>query len=248
MSDWDAGVADAVAAITAALVTDPDGGAVARLVNDACVAVLGADGTGVMVVDPRGGLELVAASDERSRFVELLQSQIDLGPCVDCVSAGVAVVSTDLTEERRWPEFVAAALGVGFRAVYAIPMRLDGRSVGGLNLLYSDVTELADGQRRLARAFADLAALGLVQEDRRRRSERLAEQALTVLNDRAHLAQAVGMVAGGTGLDPHDARTALVAYARQPRRLRDVVAAITSGDLAVAEIAENADASRPVEH
>ncbi len=58
MSDW--------ATVTAAMVTDPDGGVVARLVNDACVAVLGASETGVMVVDPRGGVDLVAASDERA--------------------------------------------------------------------------------------------------------------------------------------------------------------------------------------
>ncbi len=236
MSDWDAGVADALAAITSALVTDPDGGAVARLVNDACVAVLGVAGTGVMVADPRGGLELVAASDERSRFVELLQSQIERGPCVDCVRDGALVAAADLTDDRRWPEFVTAALGVGFRAVYAVPLRVDGRAVGGLNLLYADITELTGGQRRLAHAFADLAALGLVQEDRVRRSERLTEQALTVLNDRTHLAQAVGMVAGATGLDPQEARAALVAYARHPRRMRDVVSAITSGRLDAAEI------------
>ena len=245
MSDSEADVADALATITAALVSEPDGGVVARLVNDACVALLGASGTGVMVVDPRGGVQLVAASDERSRFVELLQSQIENGPCVDCIRDGVPVAASDLTDEPRWPDFVAAALEVGFRAVHSVPLRLDGQTVGGLNLLYADVTELATGHRRLAQAFADLAALGLVQERRPRRSDLLIEQTLTVLNDRAHLAQAVGMLAGATRLDVEAARAALIAYARPPRRLRDVVTAITSGTLDVADVLAPA---RAVEH
>lgn len=88
MSDWDAGVADALAAITSALVTDPDGGAVApagerRVRRRARGGRHWGDGG-----RPARRLELVAASDERSRFVELLQSQIERGPCVDCVRDG----------------------------------------------------------------------------------------------------------------------------------------------------------------
>jgi hypothetical protein len=78
-------VVDILAEITAGLVEDPDSPDVLGLVTEAGIELLGTAATGVMTVDPRGGLEVMAASDENAGFIELLQSQVDQGPCVDCV-------------------------------------------------------------------------------------------------------------------------------------------------------------------
>jgi GAF domain-containing protein len=218
---------------SARLVDGPDSGTVLRLVTDAGTELLGSTGTGVMLTDPRGGVEVVAASDERSRFVELLQTQVEQGPCLDCIATSTVVTSADLAAEgARWTDFVPPALEAGYRAVTAIPLRLDGRAVGGLNLLYADSTELQQWQLQLAQAIADLAVLGLVQERGDRRADRLAERTLTALNDRVHLGQAIGLVAGTLGVDPAAARTVLTNYADRHRRaLHDVARAVTNGVL-----------------
>jgi hypothetical protein len=91
---------------SARLVDGPDSGTVLRLVTDAGTELLGSTGTGVMLTDPRGGVEVVAASDERSRFVELLQTQVEQGPCLDCIATSTVVTSADLAAEgARWTDF-----------------------------------------------------------------------------------------------------------------------------------------------
>ncbi|MFC4857195.1 GAF domain-containing protein [Actinophytocola glycyrrhizae] len=231
-------VADTLAEITSVLVGAPDSGAVLRLVTNAGMELLGAAATGLMVVDPRGGVEVAAASDEPARFVELLQSQVAQGPCLDCITETAVVTAFDLEAEHdRWPEFVPAALAVGYRAITSIPLPLDSRAVGGLNLLFTENTVLTTDQLRLAQVIADLTVLALVQEDGYRRADRFAERTLTALNDRVHLGQAVGLVAGTLDIHPAAAHTALIGYAeREERGIRDVVRAITDGALDPAEL------------
>ncbi|MDQ3785898.1 MAG: GAF and ANTAR domain-containing protein [Actinomycetota bacterium] len=231
-------VSDTIAAITTRLAARHDGLTVLRAVTDACASTLSADATGVIIADPRGGYEVIAASDEHARFVELLQAQTREGSCLDCINGNTEIAVSDLdAETERWPTFAPAAMAAGFRAVYAYPMRLMNRAVGGLNLFYSSRTELPRPRRALATTLADLAVLGLTQERDQRRVERLAEQTLTTLNDRARLGQAVGMVAGALGTTPEVARAMLRATsAATGRSLRDLTLAITSGDLAPADL------------
>ncbi len=231
-------VSDAIAAITTRLAARHDGLTVLRAVTDACASTLSADATGVVIADPRGGYEVIAASDEHARFVELLQAQTREGSCLDCINDDTEVAVTDLAAETdRWPRFAPAAMAAGFRSVYAYPMRLMNRVVGGLNVFYNSRTSLPRPRRALAQALADLAVLGLTQERDQRRAERLAEQTLTTLNDRARLCQAVGMVAGALGTTPEVARAMLTATsAATGRSLRDLTFAVTSGDLAPADL------------
>jgi len=225
--------------VTTTLVERHDADAVLRLVTTACTDLLGATATGVMLVDPRGGIRVVSASDEHARFVELLQAHTEQGPCVESIHTGGVVNSPDLAAEtERWPEFVPAAMRAGFRSIHAIPMRLDGRTVGGVNLLHTSTWTLSRSDEMLARVLADLATLGLAQERDLRRADRLAEQTLQSLNDRVELAQAVGMVAGSLNVDPDRARAVLVERARQDRTtLRGVARAVTTGALTPAELA-----------
>jgi GAF domain-containing protein len=217
--------------LTATLVDRHDPDTVLRLVTAACTRLLAVSATGVMLSDPRGGISVVSASDERSRFVELLQTQVDEGPCVDCIKDEVAVNVVDLAAEDRWPAFRPAALEAGYRAVHAIPMRLDRRVVGGLNLLYLEPTVLEPWQQRLAQVLADLAMMGLSQEPGAARLHRLTERTLTTLNDRMQFAQAVGLVAGTLGIGVDDARELVLGHAREHGgSVRDVARALTNGE------------------
>jgi GAF domain-containing protein len=225
--------ADTFAAITASLVVEPEVGAVLVLVTEACTTLLGAAAAGVILVDPRGGTEVVAATDERATLVELLQSQLEQGPCVDCIREDTVISDLDLHRARlRWPQFAPAAVAAGYGAVIAVPMRLEHRPVGGLNLLYADPPPVQGWRGNVARALADLAVLALVQDRGQRRANRLVVHTLATVNDRAHQSQAIGMVAAATGLDPDQARVAVRAYALQVNLpLPQVARAITDTHL-----------------
>ncbi|MEU6153431.1 GAF and ANTAR domain-containing protein [Actinosynnema sp. NPDC047251] len=224
---------DHVVGITALLTARHDGLTVLRAVVGACAAVLGADAVGVLVVDPRGGVEVAAASDERARFVELLQAQLREGPCVDSIRDDAVVAVDDFEGVRgRWPEFAEAALREGYRAVYAFPMRLLGRAVGGVNLLYTVPTRLPERVVRRGQGLADLAVLGLSQERGPRRVERLAERTVAALHDRALVSQAVGVLLAVLSGGPEDARAVLERYSvRTGVPVSEVARALTDGSL-----------------
>jgi GAF domain-containing protein len=230
-------VVPALSELTASLIDRHDPDTVLRLVTAACTRLLGA-ATGVMLSDPRGGIRVVSASDERSRFVELLQTQVDEGPCVDCIKDGVAVTAVDLAAEDRWPAFRPSALDAGYRAVHAIPMRLDRQVVGGLNLLYLEPMALDSWQQRLGQVLADLAVLGLSQETGPARVNRLTERTLTTLNDNVHLAHAVGLVAGTLDVGVDAARNLILDHAREHgSQVRDVARALTNAEIDPAALA-----------
>ena len=59
--------------------------------TDRCVELLGADASGLMMTDQRGGLQLMAATLERARMVELFELQIQEGPCLECFTTRQAI-------------------------------------------------------------------------------------------------------------------------------------------------------------
>ncbi|MEV6717542.1 GAF domain-containing protein [Lentzea sp. NPDC051208] len=231
-------IAVTLSELTASLVGRHDAESVLRLVTAACENLLSASAIGVMLTDPRGGLSVVSASDEQARFLELLQSQIDEGPCVDCVRENALIDCPDLEDgSGRWPAFIPAALDAGFRAVHAVPMRLAGDAIGGLNVFYTAVTPWEAWQQRLGQVLADLAVLGLSQDDDPARTHRLAEQTLTTLNDRVMLAHAIGMVAGTLDTGTDEARGLIFGYAtRNQKPIRDVTRELTGGNLEAAAL------------
>jgi hypothetical protein len=90
------------------------------------------------------------------------------GPCVECVSTGQPVSSSDLpAETNRWPQFAAAAELCGFRAVHALPMRLRRDVIGALSLLNTQPDGVHPTSTQLGQALADVATIGILQHLRR---------------------------------------------------------------------------------
>ena len=54
------------------------------------VELLAADAAGLMLADQQGRLEVVAASSEEARVLELFELQSSQGPCMDCFTTGRA--------------------------------------------------------------------------------------------------------------------------------------------------------------
>ncbi|WP_051735958.1 GAF and ANTAR domain-containing protein [Amycolatopsis rifamycinica] len=234
-------LAHAMVELTTRLVADgTDPASLLRTATRSLGEVTGASAAGLLVADPRGGVEVLAASDDTSRFLELLQTLTGEGPCVDCIRTGeiVAAPHLDAVDPARWPAFRLAASAGGFAAVHAFPLRLRGRTLGGVNVFHTRPRELGREELAAAQALADLAVLGMTVESGDRREARLAETTLAVLNGRVRVAQAVGMVAAARDLDPGAARVLLQAHADRTRATTgEVAGAITGGTLDPALVA-----------
>src|ERR1044071_7927138 len=92
--------------------------------TERCVELLDVAAAGLLLTDGQGALQVVAASSERTRLLELFQLQTDQGPCLDCFRTGAPVSVAELPVAGKWPRFTTAATEVGFSAVHALPMRL----------------------------------------------------------------------------------------------------------------------------
>jgi len=179
---------------------------------------------GLLLDDGYGRLQFMAASDERTKLLELFQVQNNEGPCLDAFTTGRPVVNADLLNAAdRWPTFAPRAAATGFRSVHALPMRLRNTVIGALNLFGSTVGRLDEGDIRILQALADVATIGLLQEKAIRQGEVLTEQLQHALNSRIVIEQAKGALARIHGVDVDAAFALLRGYARNHNlKLADV--------------------------
>lgn len=204
-----------------------------QTLTDRCVELLGADAAGLMLTDQRGGLQLMAATLERARLLEVFELQIQEGPCLECFTDGLPITNVDLAEaHRRWPVFTPEAIGAGFGATHALPMRLRGRVIGALNLFTDQPVHLSGTDLGIGQAMADVATIGLLHQRNAQEQTILSEQLQTALHSRVLVEQAKGSLAARADISVADAFTKLRLYARSNQlTLTDVAAAVVAGEI-----------------
>jgi GAF domain-containing protein len=223
-------LADVLVEIADTLVDDFDVIDFLHILTERCVSLLGVSAAGLLLTDGQDTLQMVAASSERTRVLELFQLQAAEGPCVDCFHTGEPVSVADLSTAGRWPRFTEAAAAAGFAAVHAMPMRLRTEVIGALNLFDTSPGPLDSGKLSIGRALADVATIGLLQERAIRRRDVLTAQLQTALNSRIVIEQAKGVLAERLQLPMHEAFTLLRSTSRNTnRRLSDLAQAIVEG-------------------
>ena len=223
-------LADVLVEMADTLVDDFDVIDFLHVLSERCVQLLGVSAAGILLTDQQETLQLVAASSERTRLLELFQLQTDQGPCVDCFRTGQPISVADLPAAGRWPRFTAAAAEVGFSAVHALPMRLRAEVIGALNLFDVAPSALDEGKLRIGQALADVATIGLLQQRAIHRRDTLTEQLQTALSSRILIEQAKGVLAERLQVDMGDAFTLLRSNARSHnRRLSDLAQAVVDG-------------------
>jgi len=204
-----------------------------HMLTERCVELLDLEAAGLLLADSRGTLQLVAASTEQARVVELFQIQSDEGPCLDAYRTGQPVIVPDLTASQataRWPMFTGAAREMGFAAVHAIPMRLRDQIIGTLNLFGSAPRGLDPAVARAAQALVDVATIGILQERATREHELVAGQLQVALNSRVIIEQAKGILAERMRVTPDQAFIVLRAYSRNHNHpLTQLAADVISG-------------------
>jgi GAF domain-containing protein len=202
-------------------------------VTERCVSLLGASAAGVMLASPSGALQLVAASSEAMRVVETFELQSQEGPCLDAFGTGEPVEQENLeTGTGRWPRFATVAVEAGFHSAFALPLRLRDTVIGAMNLFGTESVAMAEDDVLVARAFADLATISVLQHQAMTEAQRINEQLTQALSSRVLIEQAKGVVFERAGIDMAEAFERLRRYARNHNmRLTEVAQAIIDGQL-----------------
>lgn len=195
---------------TSALVAEHDTlDVLTRLVDD-CARAVAADAVGLVVTTGSQDLELLAATSHRTAELEIFQVEQSDGPCIESIHSARVVTAVGSEDLRsRWPSVGGAIVRAGFVAAHAQPLLWRGEVLGGLNIFRSRATPLSGSEAEWAVAFADVAALALVQVP----SVGLAEvyqRSADVLRERIVVEQAKGVLAYTEGIDLATAYRAIV--------------------------------------
>lgn len=201
------------AKVSAALVHEHDSAGMLVVLLDTCLEVLDADVGGILV-EHRGGLEVLAATSHRADELEVHQSQVDDGPCVEAyqTQAGISLTGDDAVVDR-WPRFGPRLVAADLASVHASPLRWQGSTRGALGLFRRDPRVFTPDEEAVAQSFTDLAMLLITRsgvEDEVALGERI-ESALRV---RVLVEQAKGVLAEQEELDMETAYDRLLRLAR----------------------------------
>lgn len=167
-----------------------------RLVS-ACAKALPVTGVGLVLMTDTGPSGVVAVTDGPAATMEELQFTLGEGPCVDSSLTGRPVLQPDLasTGPARWPGFSAGALEAGIRAIFALPLRVGGIRLGVLDLYRDQTGVLSDDELTEALSFADAATTVLLHLQGQDSLDDPYGGSIRVIEDRAEVHQATGMIA-----------------------------------------------------
>ena len=169
----------------------------------------------------------MASSGQLALDVDERQYAEGYGPCLDAVRLGEIVIVPDMASETRWPEYLPRAREAGVAASVSIPLPIEDRHIGALNI-YTRQTDILDETAiETARTIAGFAAVALVNADRYQKSTTLANQLEEALQSRAVIDQAKGILIAQHHLSADEAFDMLIRMSQHSnRKLRDVAAAL----------------------
>jgi hypothetical protein len=213
----------------------PDGGdGVASFLRRLCAAAvpaLAASGAGLSVMADNEIRGLTTASDPAAERIEELQFVLGEGPCIDAFATRRPVLIPDLSDGPmgRWPGYTPAIRAAGVRAVFAFPLQVGAGRLGVLDVFRARPGPLLADELRQALTFAEVAVTTLLDGQSAAGPGTAADGLDQVMDSRAELFQAQGMVMVQLGIPISDALARIRAHAYAENRpladvARDIVA------------------------
>ncbi|WNV74056.1 GAF and ANTAR domain-containing protein [Geodermatophilus sp. DSM 44513] len=151
---------------------------------EACGLTLTRSATGVTVASTG---PLADRADEE-------QYQVDAGPCLESMRTGTVVRVEDMRTERRWAPYPERAAELGVRSSLSLPLDVEGRSAGALNLYATAPGVFTAEDEAVAAGWAEQATGALAVALRVAGSDDRAKRLLGGLDTRAAIGQAVGLL------------------------------------------------------
>lgn len=160
---------------------------------------------------------------------EIDQAQYDTGegPCLDAFRSG-EVVRVDSTRlDDRYPEYSRACVEHGILSTLSLPLKVDDRMYGALNLYATDEAAFGAEQAHTAGLFATQAAVVLANASAYWGARARVEQLQQAMATRGPIEQAKGIIMATLRCDADEAFEILVKQSQnQNRKLTEIAAEI----------------------
>ncbi|MFN3867030.1 MAG: GAF and ANTAR domain-containing protein [Demequina sp.] len=192
------------------------------IVKAAVDIIPGVDEGSISLVLGRQKVWSEAATGDLPRVIDALQEETGQGPCVDAAYQQETVRVSDMTSERRWPEFAPRAADAGARGMLSFQLFVSGNDLGALNLYSYEANGFTDESEHVGLMFASHAAIAYAAI---RRQTELTDAVAT----RLVIGQAQGMLMERYEMDESRAFAVLVRASQHANlKLRDVAREMVS--------------------
>ncbi|MFI5585685.1 ANTAR domain-containing protein [Amycolatopsis sp. NPDC051758] len=171
-------------------------------------------GAGVTLLEADGSPATTSASGPLVRDADTLQYELGEGPCLATLAECAPMRIDDVTTERRWPRWCAAAAGSGVRAVLSTPLVTEDGCQGAIKIYATTPGAFGPSDEHTLAKFADRAAVLVANARAYERASRLSAQFRDTLHDRDLITMAKGFLMGRDGLDEEAAFDRLLSLAR----------------------------------
>ena len=158
----DSSLADRLAELARSLHEQPDlEETLTAIVAAAVTTVPDAEHASISSVRRRKVVHTIASTGPLPREVDRVQYATQQGPCLDSLFEQRTVRLPRLTEEQRWPDFIAGVTGLGVGSMLAVQLYVEGDDLGALNLLSTRADAFDEEDEHVALLFATHAAVAL---------------------------------------------------------------------------------------
>ncbi len=181
----------------------------------AAVDHFGLLGAAVRLLPAGGSAGVIVAAEGPGHRLGDIEFDVGEGPGTTSYAVSRPVLVSRLAgpDGSDWPGFQAAAAERGVAAVFAFPLHLGAVAFGTLELFADRPGPLTRVQARLARAFAEIGVEVLLDGDATNADGSLSPGFSRVIEHRAEVAQAQGMVMVDLGISLGEAMARLRAHA-----------------------------------
>jgi GAF domain-containing protein len=197
-------VARALRNVARSLEAEPDlQRTVEGIVSAVTDTVPGAEAGGVSLWEGKV-LRTVAATSDLVARVNAVEHALNEGPCLEALRERRTYRIDDMSQEKRWPRFAAAAHTEGIRSMLGYRLFTSGRTLGSLDLYSTQLNAFDDEAEIVGELFAAHAAIALLGSTQQ--SEWRA-----ALNSRDIIGMAKGILMNRDGLSDDQAFNLLVS-------------------------------------
>lgn len=170
-------------------------------------------GAVISITDRAGHRTTVAASDPVVARWDELELELGIGPLHDALLDSAPLLIADLRGDGRLPLIGAQLEALGIRAVFALPLRLGGATIGVVGLYRASAGALSSESLELALALARATAVPAVKLALGSAEPPVAHDLVSAPGIRREVHQATGMISAQLSIDVSDAFARLRAHA-----------------------------------
>jgi len=152
------------------------------------------DGYCAILLSRKKRKTVVGHSSQVAKDLDEIQAGFDEGPCLEAQAQHEVILSSDVHDETRWPQYMATLRGSRIRSVLAVPLLLDGAATAAINFYALEPRSFDDEDIDKAQRFASLASLAVSVALRIADAAQVAADRQQAMESRTAIDLAIGII------------------------------------------------------